>query len=95
MLGFFPKDFILNFKTQRAPLSPDTIMKGSLCGYSNGLLLCCSNRYTTGRGFFVYDPLAKQCTHIPSFLDVEEENRLYAVGFLSHTHYPLKRRRAF
>jgi len=90
MLGFFPKDFIFNFKTHRAPLSPETLMKGSLCGYSNGLFLCCSNRYTTGRGFFVYDPLTKQCNHIPSFLDENEEKQLYAVGFLSRTGYPKK-----
>ncbi|KAL9304581.1 hypothetical protein ACSQ67_021844 [Phaseolus vulgaris] len=88
MLGFFPKDSILKFNTLRAPLSLDTIMKGSLCGSSNGLFLLCSNRYTTGRGYFVYDPLTKQCTHLPSFSDGDRGQQLYAVGFLSHGHYP-------
>ncbi|CAJ1951441.1 unnamed protein product [Sphenostylis stenocarpa] len=88
ILGFFPRDSDLNVQTHMVPLSPDTLIRGDVCGYSNGLFLCCSNRYTTGRGYFVYDPLTKQCTHIPSFPDADEGQGLYAVGFLSHTHHP-------
>ncbi|TKY64647.1 F-box protein [Spatholobus suberectus] len=85
MLGFFPQDLVLNAQTHKAPLSPDMLIKGNVCGYSNGLFLCCSNRYTTGRGYFVYDPLTKECTHITPSPEADQEEGLYAVGFLSHT----------
>lgn len=88
MLGFFPQDFDFNIQTHETLLSPEILIKGSVCGYSNGLFLCCSNRYTTGHGYFVYDPLTKEWTHIPPYPEADQEERLYAVGFLSKTCHP-------
>ncbi|XP_020204000.1 uncharacterized protein LOC109789452 [Cajanus cajan] len=60
-------------------------IKGNVCGYSNGLFLCCTGRYTSGQGYFVYDPLTKECTHIAPFPDTNKEAHMFAVGFISET----------
>lgn len=86
MLGFFPQNFDFNTQTHKAPLSPEILIKGNVCGYSNGLFLCCSNRYTTGRDYFVYDPLSKERSDIPAYPRADQEEGLYAVGFLSKTY---------
>ncbi|TKY64648.1 F-box protein [Spatholobus suberectus] len=85
MLAFLPPNLDLDAQTRKAPLSPDMLIKGNVCGYSNGLFLFCSNRYTSGRGYYVYDPLTKECTQIPPFPEADQEERLYAVGLLSET----------
>lgn len=83
MFGFFPSDLNFNAQIHKVPLSPAILIKGDVCGYSNGLFLCCSNRFTRGWGYFVYDPFTKECNHIPPFPDAHKETCLYAVGFLS------------
>ena len=83
-----PHELILAFSQQNQPLeipipSPlDMIIKGtgSICGCSNGLFLCSKNRDTCATGCYVYDPLVKECIHIPD-LWARRENR-YAVGFV-------------
>jgi len=64
------------------PLPLDMIIKGtdSICGYSNGLFLCSKNRDTCATGYYVYDPLVKECIHI-SDLRARRKNR-YAIGFV-------------
>ncbi|KAK7349096.1 hypothetical protein VNO77_06184 [Canavalia gladiata] len=81
MLTFLPPNpsFILPIPT---PLSPDMLIKGYVCGSSNGLFLCCNNRYTTGCGYYVYDPFTKETTHIAPSTETHREH-LYAVGFVS------------
>ncbi|RDX63342.1 F-box protein, partial [Mucuna pruriens] len=83
MLAFLPSDFDFNSQIQMP--SPDILVKGNVCGYSNGLFLCCSNRYTSGRGYFVYDPFTKECTYIHPFPEANKKQSVYAVGFLSET----------
>lgn len=63
--------------------SPDMLIKGNLCGCSNSFLLCSTERYTTGRCYYIYDPLTKECTHIPPS-PATRDGYLYAVGFVSN-----------
>lgn len=71
-------------------LSPDILVKGNVCGCSNGLLLCCNTRYTTGNGYSIYNPLTKQCTQIaPS--PANQIGNLYAVGFVCDPFFGLSR----
>jgi hypothetical protein len=72
-----------NHSLEEIPISfpPDMLIKGSLCGSSNGLFLCCNSRYTYGSGYYVYDPLAKECIPIPPSPSTCNES-LYAVGFI-------------
>lgn len=53
---------------------------GSICSYSNGLFLCSKNRDTCATGYYVYDPLVKECIHIPDLW--ERRRNRYAVGFV-------------
>ena len=85
MLSFFSPDSDMNSLTQKALLPPDMLIRGNVCGCSKGLFLYCIHRYNMGQGYFVYDPLTKECTHIPSFLEADQEKRLCVVGFLSQS----------
>ncbi|KHN38053.1 hypothetical protein glysoja_007095, partial [Glycine soja] len=62
---FFSPDSDMNSLTQKALLLPDMLIRGNVCGCSKGLFLYCIHRYNMGQGYFVYDPLTKECTHIP------------------------------
>ncbi|KAK7244328.1 hypothetical protein RIF29_39148 [Crotalaria pallida] len=57
------------------------LLKGTVCGSSNGLLLGCNTRYTCGYGYYVYDPLSKECIQIPN-PPVTYPNCIYAIGFV-------------
>lgn len=81
-------ELMLAFGEQNQPLEIpipfplDMIIKGtgSICGCSNGLFLCSKNRDTCATVYYVYDPLVKECIHIPD-LWARRKNR-YAVGFV-------------
>ncbi|XP_050900488.1 F-box protein At5g07610-like [Lathyrus oleraceus] len=60
----------------------EMLVKGSVCGCSHGIFLCCDSRYTYGSGYYVYDPLMKKRIPIPPSPAACNEN-LYAVGFIS------------
>ncbi|XP_012573097.1 putative F-box/LRR-repeat/kelch-repeat protein At1g11620 [Cicer arietinum] len=66
--------------------SPDMLLNGSICGCSNGIFLCCDNRYTYGSGYYVYNPLTKQSIPIPPSNSTSNEN-LFAVGFICNPYY--------
>nr|KYP56895.1 hypothetical protein KK1_003146 [Cajanus cajan] len=92
MLTFPPPDLDSNPQAHKAPFSLDQMLiKGNVCGYSNGLFLYYNNRSTSGRGYFVYDPLTKVCTHIAPFPDTNKKERIYAIGFLSITSNSTRR----
>ncbi|XP_027344836.1 F-box protein At5g07610-like [Abrus precatorius] len=96
MLSFLPpfppqslEHLGFNDQNQKAPLAPDMLIKGNVCGCSNGLFLCCNNRYTAGRDFYVYDPLIQKCRQVAPSLERGKET-LYAVGFVSDPYYHLE-----
>ncbi|CAL0308614.1 unnamed protein product [Lupinus luteus] len=67
------------------------ILRGSVCGSSNGLILGCNNRYTCGYGYYVYNPFSKECIQIPP-PSITFPECIYAVGFVC---YKEKRRGNF
>jgi len=90
-----PRELMLAFWEQsqqnqslEIPISfpQDMLIKGkgsSICGCSNGLFLCCNNRYTYGSGYYVYDPLVKERIDIPDpSPPLTRIGNLYAVGFV-------------
>ncbi|XP_058734356.1 F-box protein At5g07610-like [Vicia villosa] len=60
---------------------PDMLVKGSVCGCSHGIFLCCNSRYTYGGDYYIYDPLMKECVPIPPSPATCNES-LFAVGFI-------------
>ncbi|KAK7283079.1 hypothetical protein RIF29_12343 [Crotalaria pallida] len=86
-----PHHLILSFNTSTLPhhlLLPSAeqnslmIRAANLCGSSNGFLLCSTDRYTSGLGYYIYDPLTKECIiHVPPS-PRERKGNIYAVGFV-------------
>lgn len=82
-----PHEVVLAFHEQNPSLERpisfglDMLIKGSVCGCSNGLFLCCKNRYTYGIDYYIYDPLMKKCVPIPPSPSMCNES-LFAVGFI-------------
>ncbi|KAF1869854.1 hypothetical protein Lal_00017431 [Lupinus albus] len=68
------------------------ILRGSVCGSSNGLILGCNYRYTCGYGYYVYNSLSKECIQIPP-PSITYPECIYAVGFVCY--YKQKRKATF
>ncbi|KAK7255099.1 hypothetical protein RIF29_28502 [Crotalaria pallida] len=62
-------------------VSSTMLLKVSVCGSSNGLILGCNTRYTCGYSYYVYDPLSMECIQIPN-PPVTYSVCIYAVGFV-------------
>ncbi|KAK7251493.1 hypothetical protein RIF29_34752 [Crotalaria pallida] len=77
-----PSSLVSNVTGQSQTLVSSTmLLKGTVCGSSNGLLLGCNTRYTCGYGYYVYDPISKECVQLPN-PPITYQKCIYAVGFV-------------
>ncbi|MED6216101.1 hypothetical protein PIB30_004587 [Stylosanthes scabra] len=65
---------------ERILMSPEAFVKGTVCGCSMNVFLCSDNRYTSGYGYFLHDPLNKETFELPSIAARKE--CLHAIGFI-------------
>ncbi|XLT93768.1 hypothetical protein HN873_015430 [Arachis hypogaea] len=72
-------------QNKRILISPEVFIKGTVCGCSMNVFLCSDNRYTSGYGYFLHDPINKESFKLPS-LEVKKEC-LHAIGFTCDPYY--------